>query len=274
MMDKPFRLIWGIIAFGIYFLLLGLLVFYFNTKNVDEAKQYVKKDEKRIQVALATSKEKKVIKEKPKEIVEQKKSKTKVNPQPKPKFKNNKKKVIKEKVVKKLAKKQDTNTTKPKKRIVKKENVPKPKKTLDLFSDVKTAEKKIDMNITDKPLKKTPSKSIIKVVDKPVSASERINSSLKSQKNTQSGEENIYFAKVQSMLEDWPAQSDFAGEKATVVLFIKPSGQFEFKVKSGSNIDAFNEGLIAFLEQLQSIGFGEHSGDRTYEYEAEFIAKE
>jgi len=272
MMDKPFRLIWGIIAFGIYFLLLGLLVFYFNTKNVDKAKKYVKKDEKRIQVALASSKEKKVIKEKPKKSVEQKKTKPKVNPQPKPK--NSKKKVIKEKVVKKLAKKKDNNTTKPKKRIVKKENVPKPKKTLDLFSDVKTAEKKLDMNITDKPLKTTANQSLIKMIDKPLSASERITSSLKVQEDYQSGEENDYFEKVQSMLEDWPAQSDFAGEKATVVLFIKPSGRFEFKVKSGSSIDAFNEGLIAFLEQLQSIGFGEHIGGKTYEYEAEFIAKE
>lgn len=274
MMDKPFKLIWGIIAFGIYFLLIGLLFFYFNTKNVDKAKKYVKKDEKRIQVALATSKEKKVIKEKPKKILEQKKPKPKVNPQPKPKSKKSKKKIIKEKVVKKLAKKKDSNTTKSKKRNIKKDNVPKAKKTLDLFSDVKTTEKKLDMNITEKPIKTTADKSLIKVTEKPISASERISSSLKVQKNFQSGEENDYFAKVQSILEDWPAQSDFAGEKATVVLYIKPSGRFEFKVKSRSNIDEFNEGLIAFLEQLQSIGFGEHIGDKTYEYEAEFIAKE
>jgi len=278
MIDKSPKLIWGMIAFGIYFLLLGLLFFYFNTKNIDKTKKYVKKDEKRIQVGLAISKEKKVIKVKPKKEVVPKKPKPKLKKNPKAKVKakpkETKNKVIKEEVVKKVVKKKDTNTTEPKKKSVKKENTPKPKKTLDLFSDVKTDKKKLDMNITDKPVNTTPKDSFIKVIEKKLSASERIDSSLKSQKNSESGEENAYFAKVQSMLEDWPAQSDFVGEKATVVLFIKPSGRFEFKVKSGSNIDEFNEGLIAFLEQLQSIGFGEHTGERTYEYEAEFIAKE
>ena len=130
------------------------------------------------------------------------------------------------------------------------------------------------MNITDTPIKTKPKESLIKVTKKTLSATERVSSSLKIQKEHKSGEENAYFAKVQRMLEDWPAQSDFAGEKATVILFIKPNGKFDFKVKSGSSINEFNEGLIAFLEQLQSIGFGPHNGERTYEYEAEFIAKE
>jgi len=276
MIDKSPKLIWGLIAFAIYFLLLGLLLFYFNTKNVDKTKKYVQKDEKRIQVGLASPKEKKVIKKNTKKEVTQKKSKPKLKPQKseKPRPKELKKKVIKEKVVKRIVKKKDINTTKPKKKSIKKINKIKPKKTLDLFSDVKTDEKKIDINITDKPIKAIPIDSFIKVSEKKLSASERISSSLVNQKNMKSGEENAYFAKVQSMLEDWPAQSDFAGEKATVLLFIKPSGKFEFKVKSGSNIDEFNEGLIAFLEQLQNFGFGEHTGEKTYEYEAEFIAKE
>jgi protein TonB len=262
------------ISFGIYFLLLGLLFFYFNTKSEDKTKTYVKKDEKRIQVGLTTPSKKKITKAKLKKEAKTKKPKPKSKNKPKPKTKELKNRVIKEKVVKKISKKKDINITKPKNKTLKKKSIEKPKKTLDLFSDIKTSDKNLDMNITDKPVKTLPKSNIIEVKDKKQSASERVSSLLDSQKKSQSGEENAYFAKVQSMLEDWPAQSDFAGEKATVILFIKPSGRFEFKVKSRSNIDEFNEGLIAFLEQLQAIGFGEHKGERTYEYEAEFIAKE
>ncbi|HIP27869.1 MAG TPA: hypothetical protein EYG82_01690, partial [Sulfurovum sp.] len=249
-----------------------------NTKNVDKTKKYVKKDEKRIQVGLSSSKVKKVSNTKPKKEDTPKKPKLKskeiLKQKTKPKPKELKKKVIKERVVKKVVKKKDIKKPKPKKKSIKKTNIQKPKKTLDLFSDVKTDQKQLDMNITDTAIKTTPKNNFIKVAEKKPSASERISSSLKDQKDFKSGEENAYFAKVQSMLEDWPAQSDFAGEKATVILYIKPSGKFEFKVKSGSSIDEFNEGLIAFLEQLQYIGFGEHTGEKTYEYEAEFIAKE
>ncbi|MCF6243986.1 MAG: TonB C-terminal domain-containing protein [Sulfurovum sp.] len=270
MIEKPLRLIWGIISFGIYLLLLFLLIYYFNTKNIDKSKTYVKKNAERIQVALATTKE---ISKEVKKSTTQKKPVPKKKSIKKKELKpvDTKKKILKEKIVKKIVKKKPI---KPKKKNIKKENLKKPKKTLDLFSDVKVMEKKLDINMTDKPINTTPNSNLIKVVEKRKSATERISSSLKVQESTRSGEENEYFAKVQSMLEDWPAQSDFAGEKAKVVLFIKPSGRFEFKVKSGSSIDAFNEGLIAFLEQLQSIGFGEHIGEKTYEYEAEFIAKE
>jgi len=264
--DRSSKLIWGIVAFGIYFLLLGLVIYYFNTYHDEKTKVYVKKDEKRIQVTLATPPSKKVInkisknlKPKPKTIPKIKKIPKKVKPIVK-------KKIVKEKIVKKIVKKKEKN--------IKKVNTPKVKKTLDLFADVKTTEKKLDINITKKPIKSTMTSKIIKIKDKPLSASDRITSTLKIQKNSRSGEENAYFAKVQSMLEDWPAQIEFAGEKAKVVLYIKTSGEFEFKVQSASTIDAFNEGLIAFLEQLQSIGFGPHNGGRTYEYEAEFIAKE
>ena len=259
----------GLLAFGIYFTIIGLLIFYFNTRDEKKSVHYVKKDEKRIQVALSTPKKpenKKAISPKPKVKPKPKpkpKVKPKVKPKPKPKPKKEvKKKVIKEKVVKKVVKKKDENLTKPK------------KKALDLFANVKTPKKKNLIELTDKPIKRVPKNNLIEVTEKPISASERISSSLKLQKNRDSGVENAYFSKVQSILEGWPAQSDYAGEKATVVLYIKPSGEFEFKVLTASNIEAFNTGLIAFLEQLQSIGFGRHKGERTYQFEAEFIAKE
>ncbi len=260
MINKSPKLIWGLLSIVIYIIMVGALVVYFNTRNEKKIVHYVKKDEKRIQVALKMPNKQKSVKTiSQRKLKNEKKFKHKKNI----KVKENQKKVIREKVVKKIVKKKDENRTKP-----------TYKKASDLFSKVKTTEKEFDIKITDKPLKTVPKKNIIKITEKKLTASERNNHTLKIQKKSDSGVENIYFAKVQNMLEDWPAQSDFAGEKAIVILYIKPSGKFEFKVKTGSNIEAFNTGLIGFLEQLQIIGFGKHNVDRTYEFEAEFIAKE
>jgi protein TonB len=257
----------GLLAFGIYFVIIGLLIFYFNTRDEKKSVRYVKKNENRIQVALSTPKipeNKKAINPKPKIKPKSKpkpKVKPKVKPKPKPK-KVLKKKVIKEKVVKKVVKKKDENLTKPK------------KKAVDLFANVKTPKKKNLITVSDKPIKTTPKNNLIQVTEKPISASERISSSLKNQKSSDSGVENAYLAKVQSMLEGWPAQSEYAGEKIKVILYINPTGFFEFKLKTTSNNPNFNEGLTGYLEQLQDIGFGRHKGERTYQFEAEFIAKE
>ena len=267
MIKKSSTFISGFLAFGIYFLLIGLLVFYFNTRDEKKSVRYVKKDEHRIQVALSAPKQlqkkkavhpKQKVKPRPKP---KPKIKPKVKPKPKPK-KVVKKKVIKEKVVKKAVKKKDVNLTKPK------------KKAVDLFANVKTPKKKNLITVSDKPIKTTPKNDLITVTDKPISASERISSSLKNQKSSDSGVENAYLAKVQSMLEGWPAQSEYAGEKIKVILYINPTGFFEFKLKTTSNNQNFNEGLTGYLEQLQDIGFGRHKGERTYQFEAEFIAKE
>lgn len=268
MMKKSSTYISGLLAFGIYFLLIGLLIFYFNVRDEKKSIRYVKKDEHRIQVAISAPK--KAAKTKPVKQKVKPKPKPKVKPKPKPKPKPKKevkKKVIKEKVVKKkVIKKKDVNLTKPKK-------VNKPK---DLFANVSSEKKvkkpKLKMEITDKPVK--PKKNnLIKVSDKP-SASALVSDSLKVQKSSDSGVENEYLAYVQSMLEGWPAQSEYAGEKVKVLLQINPTGFFEFKVKSASNNQNFNDGLIEYLEQLQEIGFGRHKGERTYQFEAEFIAKE
>jgi len=250
----------GILAFAAYFLMIGLFVFYFNTRSEDKSKHFVKKDEHRIHVALSAPKKvttpKKKIKKKIK-IKSKKKSKIKSKPK-----KISKKKVIKEKVVKKkIVKKKDQNSTKPK------------KKAKDLFKNIKTSKKKkLQIQISDKPIKSKSKSNLIHVSK--MSASERINASLHANKKGDSGVENAYFAHVQSMLEEWPAQSDYAGEKAKVILYIEPSGFFKFKIVSHSNIPAFNRGLEEFLEELQLEGFGPHHAGRTYKFEAEFIAKE
>ena len=257
---KLSKLIPGALAVSVYFILLTLLIFYFNTRTEEKPKHYVKKDEQRIQVALATpqkSIEPKTVK---------KKTEPKVKPKPKPKpKKDTKKRVIKEKIVKKKKSvKRDVNKTKPKKR----------NNTKDLFSNIKTSKKKNIIKISDKPIKSKPKKNFIQITDNKKSATSRISKSLKNQRSSDSGVENSYLARVQSMLEGWPAQSEYAGEKVKVLLYISPNGFFEFKLKTASNNQDFNEGLSEYLEQLQDIGFGRHKGDRTYQFEAEFIAKE
>ncbi len=250
----------GVLAVVIYFFVLTMLMLYFNTKDTEDNKKYVKKDERRIQVAISSS-----LPSTPVKTVEKKKiskpiknEKKKVKPKPKPKPK---KKIVKEKIVKK--------------KVIKKSK-PKPKKrnnTKDLFSNVKTTKKKNIINVSNKPIKTKPKKDIFKMTDKKDTATKRINDSLKNQKNMDSGVENAYFAKVQRMLESWPAQSDFAGQELTAVLFIDTNGFFEFKIKVPSSNPDFNQAVELFLEQLQEFGFGMHNGGRTYEFEAEFEAK-
>ena len=265
MIKKSSTYISGFLAFAIYFVVIGLLIFYFNTRDENKSKHYVKKDEHRIQVALTSPQKATKPKAVKKKVQPKKKSKPKVKPKPKkqPKKKVIKEKVVKKKVVKKVVKKKDENLTKPKK-------VNKPK---DLFANISSGKKpKLKLEMTDKPVKPKKS-SLIKVTDKPT-ASNLVSKSLKTQKQSDSGVEDYYLAKVQSMLEGWPAQSEYAGEKIKVILYINPTGFFEFKLKTASNNPNFNAGLTEYLEQLQDIGFGRHKGQRTYQFEAEFIAKE
>ena len=265
-MMKASKYIPGVLAIGIYFAVIGLLVFYFNTRTEEKSKRYVKKDEHRIQVALSAPKKSekpKAVKKKPK-VKPKKKPKAKPKVKPKPK-KVVKKKVIKEKIVKKKKiVKKDVNKTKPKKKNSAK----------NLFANVKAPKKKNLIKVSDTPVKSKPKNNLIKVTDNKISASQRISTSLKNQKRSDSGIENAYLAKVQSMLEGWPAQSEYAGEKVKVILYINPTGFFEFKLKTVSNNQNFNKGLTEYLMQLQDIGFGRHKGERTYNFEAEFIAKE
>ena len=79
---------------------------------------------------------------------------------------------------------------------------------------------------------------------------------------------------MEEKLKDWPAQSEYAGEEAKVWLKIKPNGHFTFKVLTASSSSHFNEGLIAYLKQLQRFGFGKHKGNRAYEINVEFVASE
>lgn len=265
MIQKSSTYISGVLAFGVYFAVIGLLLFYFNTHEKKKPVHFVKKNEERIRVSMSTPKPapKKEVKKQPKKVV-----KTKPKPKPKKvvKKKEVKKKVIKEKVVKKakVVKKKDVNTTKPKK-------VNKPK---DLFANI-TSKKTIEKpkpKVQKKP-EEVKKNNTVKTPAK-LSASELVSNVLKNEKKSDTGIENAYLAMIEEKLKGWPAQSEYAGEKARVWIKVEPNGLFRFKVISASGNDAFNSGLIDYLKQLQKIGFGPHKGKRPYELDVEFIAKE
>lgn len=101
-------------------------------------------------------------------------------------------------------------------------------------------------------------------------ASDLINGSPSAKSN---GVEDGYKSKVKSILNGWPAQSNFAGNKAKIKFVIEPSGRFEFDVISISSNEEFNKGLIQYLKQLQKVGFGAHGGNRAYVFDVDFIAE-
>ena len=263
MKQLTLRIVWGVVSVMLYLLLVFSLFFYFDHRNHESKKHYVKKDEHRIQVAIAAApkapavKKKKAVKPKPKpKPTPKKRPKTTKKPEPQ------KKRVLKEKITKKRIQKRDHNTTRPKKRLK------------DLFSQVKAKKTKPLIRVTDKPVVTTPKKKLFEMIDAKPSKNRRPDHSLKQQKQYDSGVEDAYLAHVREMLEGWPAQSDFAGEEVKVHLKIDPTGHFEFVIKRRSQNPAFNRALTDYLKQLQEFGFGPHRGSRTYLFEAEFIAKE
>ena len=238
------RYLTGSLAFGIYFIVLGLLIYYFNTKTKEESKRFVAKNEDRIEVALTTPKEARKSESK-KEKVKQEPVKKETIKKPTPE-----KKVIKEKIVKKEA-------PKPKQEEIKRVPPKKVNQPKSLFDKVDATKPKIETKPTEKP-KETLPKNDLKTTDRP----------------KDKGVENAYLAKVTSLLEGWPAQSEFAGETVKVKLWIEPSGKFEYKITAASNNPNFNESLEAYLKQLQLFGLGKHDAGRTYEFDVEFLAKE
>jgi outer membrane biosynthesis protein TonB len=174
--------------------------------------------------------------------------------------------VIKEKVVKEVKES-------PKKKEVKADKPKKVNKPKSLFANVSSNKPKDPPKEKEKPAPSKPQMDIVKAKEKS-SAAELVSSSLKNQKNRDRGVENAYLAKIEEKLKGWPAQSDYVGEKARVMIEVEPSGRFTFRVISASNIPEFNEGLNAYLKQLQLFGFGPHKGNRAYKLDVEFIATE
>ena len=237
-MENRFNLISGALAFLVYFVLLGLLLTYFNHHTKKKSVHYADKSSKAIAVSLSPSpnrvdrakksskpKKKSQAKTKPKEILKPKKTASQkkiksVSPKPSKTIKRNKKK--------------------PEKKI-------KMSKLFDKINEKKPIEKK-EKKTTKKRLKK--------------------------EKGQDRGVKNAYFARVERMLQNWPSQSEFAGETIRVWLKIRQDGTFEFRLLSASNNEDFNTGLIQYLKQLQRVGFDPHRHSKAYELNVEFVAKE
>jgi protein TonB len=238
MMRDNFKFISGSIALGIYLLIIAVVLYYFNYRSSAKPVHYVKKNSHAIAVTLSGEQ----------------------NPTPK---KQGEKKASIAKP--KHTPKKIRNITSPKKVAKKSKSTKKPAKkihTKSLFSSVKTA---------SKPAKKTKQKSSKKANQSKISSK---TPSLKKTNTTDKGIENRYFASVEEKLRGWPEQANFAGEQISVLLTVYASGRFDFKVQRLSANSEFNEALIAYLKQLQSIGLGKHTHDRAYVIEVAFEAIE
>ncbi len=238
-MENRFKVLSGLLAFLVYFLLVGLLLNYFNHHTKNRSVHYSQMSSKAITVSLAPSLDKTNKAEK--KSKPKKKSKTKTKPKKSSKSK-------------KSAEKKKTKSVSPRpSKVSKKNNQKKPKKKIQVH-------KLFDKVSEKKPIEKTEKKST--------------KNRLKKSKSQNRGIKNIYFAKVEKMLYNWPSQSEFAGEAIKVWLKINQDGSFTFKILSASNNEDFNRGLIQYLEQLQGIGFDSHQNTKPYELNVEFVAKE
>jgi outer membrane biosynthesis protein TonB len=226
----------GIAAFGIYFTLLALLLYYFGYQTRAEPKHFVAKKEKGITVTLAGARPPAAPKATPRKAPKKKRH-------PKPRNVS------------------QTKKAPPKTPAKKKVSPRKRPDTKKLFGGVKPPKKS-----PAKPAE-TQRKSGAKISKK------RSGESIKKPKR-ESGVENAYLARVERALRDWPAQANFAGQEIDVWLKIYPSGNFEFKVMKLSGNPDFNHELINYLKQLQRIGFGPHKRGRPYEIEVQFVAHE
>ncbi len=261
----------AVAAICIYLLTLFSLIYYFNHHESDEAKNYVKKDQKKISVSLNSPQPK--VEPKPKEQPKPKKE------EPKPKKETPK--VVKKEIQKPIAKPKEIKKVVPKKEEPKpKKEEPKPKKetlkvvdTNDLFKDVKTEKKPENKEVKKPNIIEVSEPKEVKQEPKK-SAMDRLKEAQEIEEDAQSGIEDAYIAKVKERLSQWGEQGEFKGETANVEFVIKPTGDFTFRLKGGSNNQAFNEGLIQYLKSLQKVGLGAHSAPRSLVIDVKFIAKE
>ncbi len=223
-MRDNFKLISGVIAFGIYLLIVIVIVYYFNYRDKDRSTHYVNKTSQRLDVSLAGSQ----------------------------KAKSTKSKRRHQNIIRNIT------SPKPHKRVKHSKKVAKKIKAKSLFSSIKPQASKTQAKKRTKPHK---------------SASQIL---ADAQKNSNSGKgvKNAYFASIEQKLRGWPAQVNFAGETISVTLKVYRSGAFDYHINRLSANPDFNQALITYLKQLQSIGFGKHNNPKPYVINVEFEAKE
>ncbi len=291
-MRKAYTIKSGLIAILIYILIIFIVIFAFVQNTKDDKSQggkeqaikvdmsgidipSVQKSNDKPQNQKLPKKEeaqepKKIenIPEEKKELIEKELAKKEfVKEEPKEIEKPNKP------LVERKKEKPETNTTIKKTTVVKKpikETSKIIKDTTSLFETIDAKEPSMSAKKTAVVLQKqTVSSGIPAAKAKATSKASDLIGNASSAKS--SGVEDGYKSKVKSILNGWPAQSDFAGNKARIKFVIEPSGRFEFDVVSQSSNEEFNKGLIQYLKQLQRVGFGAHDGGRAYIFDVDFI---
>lgn len=234
----------------IYLLIVGIIfIVTLYSPQKHKAKNYTEQKSEIIEVALGGPTESKS---------------RQLNKKSNTKEESKERKITKEKKPKKVRNNKNTQHAK-----VKKISHKKTKKVLKKDSKKRAAKKpdtkKLFNNIPKKYKTDTHSKS---------SSSASGNSGKSIHKvNKSNGVVNRYFAKIQSKLRGWPAQSNFAGEKVSVELTVYSSGLFTYRILRRSINPEFNQSLTRYLEQLKQFGFGPHSNPKPYKIVVDFIAK-
>jgi protein TonB len=202
----------------------------------------------------------KAVKSKSKPTVTKEKKK-KAKPTVKKSVKKQTKPLIKKRKPKPTIKKVSKKPIKPKiKKKVKKHTIN------ELFSNAPKSKKPLSHKKVSKKVDTPHAKA------KKQSASALFSKSKSTREKQDKGTKNAYWALVTDKLMGWPAQSEYAGEKAKVWMKINPDGHFIFKIVSFSKNSNFNEGLRSYLKQLNRFGLGKHKAKRAYEINVDFIA--
>jgi len=287
-MEKEYTFKSGIIAVAIYIVVVGLLFWHFGYKS--EEKDTGSQKEQIIAVDLSTVDESqdlplaKPVQTESNDIPQPIKTQLEEKPQIKESIKQPQKEVVVKKQV--PIEKKPTSVDKPKETppLIKKQETKKientkpiqntknqSKNTSDLFTNIKS-DKPIAATQKAKPSSKPSAPIATNISQSPSSVASELISKEFSKKGD-AGVEDAYKSKVKSILQGWPAQSSYAGERAKISFVIQPNGDFDFKIIQPSANEEFNQGLVQYLKQLQRVGFGPHAGSRAYLFDVNFIAE-
>jgi protein TonB len=277
-----YKLIATVASIVIYFGTLITVAYYFGYRS--ETKKpivhFVEKNQTAIEVNIASPEAKPApavrAVPRPTQLKDKKRVVKKSHPKPKPKPKP--KRVKREKIKPRNHKKAEaTPKPKPKPKEHTKPKKEPPKKSLPKKEKPAPKPPKIPRKVVDtKKLFSSIKKNRDSATSSAKDGDKTSKSSSKSMKkeSQKRGISDKYLAKVEKKLRGWPAQVNFVGEEIDVILKIYPSGNFTYRVKRLSKNREFNRELFAYLRQLQKFGFGAHNGDRAYEIEVKFVAKE
>ena len=237
----------GIVAVGIYALIIVLVFYYFGYHPTEKSTQYTVKKGDAITVDLRSSLSPKHSRKPNAKAKSKAPSKNRHRNRPKP-----------------------IASPKPSKakptRPVRKTPVKKPVRPKSLFAHVQPS--KPTKKPKNHPPKSAPERS--KAHQRTPGAASH---SVKQPTVRQQGVENRYLAGVQERLYGWPTQPGFVGAKITIGLTILPNGRFTYEVLTPSSNPEFNRTITRYLDRLRRSGFDPTPGGRSYAFKVDIVAK-